>query len=261
MKILKIVLACICITTLSVSCKSARSVVAKGEINDKLSSRQLIKENSKQEAKFKTLQARVKIDVIQDLKESSYTVNLRMEKDKTIWISATLGLARAMITPNSVKFYDKINNQYFDGDYELLSNLLGVDLNYGKVQSLLIGEPLFDLKEGDYIISTNENSYILQPKDQSAILELFLLFNPSHFKMDSQQLLQPLKNRFLQIDYLSYQEAGKDILPQNLKIIAVEDSEELNVTLEYKSVSVNEKLRFPFKIPSGFEEIIIENAK
>ena len=48
---------------------------------------------------------------------------------------------------------------------------------------------------------------------------------------------------------------------QNIKIIAVEDSEELNVLMEYKSVSINEEVRFPFKIPSGFEEIILEDAK
>jgi hypothetical protein len=260
MRILKIGLVCIGIA-LGASCKSARSVVTKGEVNDKLSARQLIKENSKQDARFKTLQAKVKIDIIQDLKESSYTVNLRMERDKTIWISATLGLARAMITPDSVKFYDKINNQYFDGNYELLSNLLGVDLDFTKVQSLLIGEALFNLKDDNYIISTNDASYILQPKNQNALLELFLLFNPSHFKMDSQQLLQPLKKRFLQIDYLNYQEVDKEIVPQNLKIIAVEDNEELNVIMEYKSVSINEDVRFPFRIPSGFDEIILDNAK
>lgn len=243
------------------SCKSARSVSGSGSVNTEMSAKQLIRENSRQDARFKTLQAKVKIDIIQDLKESSYTVSLRMERDKTIWISATLGLARAMITPSNVKFYDKINNQYFDGDYELLSDLLGVELNYDKVQRILVGESLFNMKEDTYVISTNENSYILQPKKQDPLLELFLLFNPSHFKMDSQQLLQPSKKRFLQIDYLAYQEVEKDVLPQNIKIIAVEDSEELNVVLEYKSVSVNEEVRFPFRIPSGFEEIVLNNAK
>ena len=260
MRIFRISFICL-LVIITNACKSARSVVASGEIDTNLSSKQLIKENGKQDANFKTLQAKVKIDVIEDLKESSYSVNLRMEKGKTIWISATLGLARAMITPDRVQFYDKINNQYFDGDYQLLSNLLGIELNFDKVQSLLIGEPLFDLKSNAYVISNNDSSYILQPKNQSALLELFLLFNPSHFKMDSQQLLQPLKRRFLQIDYLGYQEVDKEILPQNIKIIAVEDEQELNVVLEYKSVSINEEVRFPFKIPSGFEEIILENAK
>lgn len=260
MKTLKICLFCICII-LMVSCKSTRSVTTNGEIDKNLTARQLIKENSRKDASFKTLQAKVKIDVIEDLRESSYTVQMRMEKDKTIWLSATLGLARALITPKSVKFYDKINNQYFDGDFELLSNLLGVDLDFEKVQSLLIGEPLFNLKEGKYAVSVNEASYILQPKEQDTLLELFLLFNPSHFKIDSQQLLQPIEKRFLQIDYLSYQEVDKEILPKHLKIIALEASDEFNVVMEYKSVSINKDVRFPFNIPSGFKEIILEDVK
>lgn len=260
MRIVRFLLISAVLTCL-VSCKSSRSVVASGKVDSKLSAKQLIKENDKRDAKFKTLQAKVKIEVIEDLKASSYTVNLRMEKDKTIWIGATLGLARAMITPDRVQFYDKINNQYFDGDYSLLSELLGIKLDFQQVQSLLIGEPLYNLKDQNYIISTNDNSYVLQPKRQSSLLELFLLFNPSHFKMDSQQLLQPSKRRFLQIDYLGYQDVDKEILPQNIKIIAVEDTEELNVVMEYRSVTINEDVRFPFRIPSGFKEIILSDAK
>jgi hypothetical protein len=256
MRLLKIGIASF-LLMLGVSCNSARSIVGNGKVDSKLTAKQLIKENGKREAKFKTLQAKVKIDIIDGLKASGYTLNLRMEKDKTIWLSATLGLARVMITPDRVQFYDKINDQYFDGDYKLLSDLLGVELNFKKVQSLLIGEPLFDLKKDTYTISNSDVSYILEPKDQNELLELFLLFSPSHFKMDSQQLMQPLKKRFLQIDYTGYQEVKDEVLPQNIKIIAVEDSEELNVLLEYKSVSINEEVRFPFKIPSGFEEIIL----
>lgn len=243
------------------ACKSASLVNGEGAINPKVTAKQLIKESSRQEAKFKTLQAKVKINIIDNLKESGYTVNLRMEKDKTIWINASLGLARAMITPDKVQFYDRINNQYFDGNYALLSDLLGVALNYNKVQSLLLGEPMFDLKASTYEISNNERSYILAPKPQDGLLELFLLFNPSHFKMDSQQLAQPLKKRILQIDYTDYQKVEDEILPQQVKIIAVEDSEELIIELEYKSVSVNEEVRFPFNIPSGFEEINLNDVK
>ncbi len=239
----------------------SRRINSDGTIDAKLTAKQLIKENSRQEAKFKTLQARVKIDIIQDNKEQGYSVTLRMERDKTIWIGATLGLARAMITPERVQFYDKINNQYFDGDYALLSDFLGIELNFDQVQSLLIGEPIFNLKDQDYTISNNESSYILTPKAQSAVMELFLLFNPKHFKMDSQQLAQSLKRRFLEIDYLSYQDVETEILPENLKIIAVEEDEELIIEMEYKSVSVNEDIRFPFNIPSGFEEITFDDAK
>ena len=257
MKALKFGVLILLITSLG--CKSTKGVSNSGNLNNDLSVKQIIRENSKKNAKFKKLQTKVKIEFTQDNKAQGYTVNLRMEKDKTIWISATLGLARAMITPDKVRFYDKINNQYFDGDYALLSNLLGIELDFNKVQSLLLGESIFNLKNDTYIASTNEASYVLQPKEQRVLLELFLLLNPAHFKMDSQQLYQPLKKRFLQIDYMSYQEVERQILPKNMKIIAVEDTEEVLIDMEFKSISLNQDLRFPFRIPSGFKEIVLAN--
>ena len=242
-------------------CKSTKSLSSKGEVDAKMTAKELIKQNKNSIARFKTFQAKVKIDYTQDNKTQGYTVNLRMEKDKVIWINSVLGLARVMITPNQVSFYDKINNQYFDGDYRLLSDLLGVELDFKKVENLLLGEAIFNLKADNYAISTQENSYVLQPKEQQSVLELFFLLNPGHFKMDSQQFYQPLKRRILEVDYKSYQKVNKQIFPENLKIIAVEDTEEVTIEMEYRSVSLNEDLRFPFKIPSGFKEIKIANAE
>jgi hypothetical protein len=125
----------------------------------------------------------------------------------------------------------------------------------------LLGEAIYNLKADNYSISTHENSYVLQPKEQKDLLELFFLLNPSHFKMDSQQLFQPTKRRILEIDYKSYQRVSKQILPENLKIIAVEDTEEVSIEMEYRSISLNEELRFPFSIPLGFKEIRIANAE
>jgi len=251
----------ICIAIVVFSCKSTKSLSSNGKLNANMTAKELIKENRNSSARFKTLQAKVKIEYTQDEKSQGYTVNLRMEKDKVIWINSVLGLARVMITPDRVSFYDKINNQYFDGDYRLLSDLLGIDLDFKKVESLLLGEAIFNLKEDKYKLSTQENSYVLQPKEQQSVLELFFLLNPEHFKMDSQQLYQPLKRRILEIDYTSYQKINKQILPENLKIIAVEDTEEVTIDMEYRSVTLNEDLRFPFKIPSGFKEIRFENAE
>ncbi|MGM5469203.1 DUF4292 domain-containing protein [Flavobacteriaceae bacterium LMO-SS05] len=246
---------------LTFGCKSSKSITSIGKLNASMTTKELIKENQNQNARFKTLQAKIKIEYTQDQQSQGYTVNLRMEKDKIIWINSVLGLARVMITPDRVSFYDKINNQYFDGDYRLLSDLLGIELDFKKVESLLLGEAIFNLKEGKYALSTQANSYVLQPKNQQPALEIFFLLNPAHFKMDSQQLYQPLKRRILEIDYKSYQKVSKQTLPETLKIIAVEDTEEVTIEMEYRSVSLNEDLRFPFRIPTGFKEITIDNAE
>ena len=239
-------------------CKTTKNVASTGEVNKKLSSKQIIKEHAKNETDFKTLQSRVKVEYIQGEMEQSHSINLRMEKDKTIWLSATLGIVRAKITPEKVSFYNKLDNTYFDGDFSLISDLLGTDVDYEKIQNLLLGEALFDLESGNYKSDVHEKSYLLQPKRQSALMEIFLLLNPSHFKMDSQQIAQEFSNRFLQVDYKGYQEVDKQIIPEKVSVVALEGDYETVINMEFKSVSLDEDLRFPFRIPSGFEEIVIK---
>ncbi len=238
-----------------IGCKSSKTLTS-GEANLKLSAKQLIRETTKTEPKFKTLSARVKLDISQEDKVSGYTVNLRMEKDKQILLMSTpISVVKALITPEKVSFYNKLDNTYFEGDFSYLSDLLGTDLDFQKVQNLLLGEALYGLKNEPITVSVNEKEYVVQPKKQNPLFELFYLINPSHFKISSQQLSQPQEQRHLQIDYLSYQEVEKEILPKQIKVIAVEGVEEMILEMEFKAVSLNEGLRFPFKIPSGYQEI------
>ncbi len=257
MKISLKTISTLLIILLVFSCKTAKTVSSDGEITSDFSAKQLIKKNAKSVANFKTLTARVKADYSRKDKSKGTTISLRMEKDKTIWMSK-LGIIKMIITPNRVALYNKLDNTYFDGDFELLSDFVGTDLDFNKVQNILLGEALFNLKKDDYVASTHENSYLLKPKTPNALFEIFYLLNPSHFKMDSQQFTQHQEQRHLQIDYKNYQEVDKQTLPQNIKIIALESFDETIIDLEYKSVALNEKIRFPFRIPSGYKEIEIK---
>ncbi|KAA5827384.1 DUF4292 domain-containing protein [Algibacter amylolyticus] len=241
-------------TILLFNCKSAKTVRG-GEANLNLSTRQVIKENAKQVATFKTLQSRLKISYTQKGKSQSHTVTFRAKKGESIWINAPFSVIRALVTPEKVSFYNKLDKTYFDGDYKYLSDLLGTELDFNKVENLLLGETLYNLNASDYTTSVDQEAYIVQPKNQRALFEIFFLLNASNFKVKSQQISQPKEFRHLQIDYLKYQDVDSQIIPELIKVIAVEANEEMLIELEMKSVSLNEALRFPFKIPSGFEEI------
>lgn len=239
----------------TLGCKSTRTINS-GEKNLNLSTKQVIKEHLKQTPDFKTLASRVKIDIADGKKTSGYTVNLRMEKDKQILLMSTpISVVKALITPEKVSFYNKLDNTYFEGNFKYLSDLLGTELDFEKVQNLLIGEALFNLNEGAFKALVQDDSYLVQPKKQSAIFELFMILDPSIFKLKSQQITQIKNFRHLQIDYLSHQEINKQIFPENIKVIAVEGNEEMIIELEFKGVSLDEDLRFPFSIPSGYKLI------
>lgn len=236
------------------NCKSSKTISG-GDANYKLSTKQLLKENAKKAPNFKTLQAKLKLTYIQDGKEQNYSVSFRAKKDEVLWMSSAFSIVKALITPDKVSFYNKLDNTYFEGDYQYLSNLLGTELDFQKVQNLLLGEALFNLNANTYNVSINDEAYILQPKTQRELFEIFFLLDPIHFKIKSQQISQPQEFRLLQIDYLAYQEVEKQTLPERIKVIAVEANKEMILDLEFKGVTLNEDLNFPFKIPSGFKEI------
>lgn len=236
------------------SCKSAKTIADDGTLNPNLSAKQIIKNNLKSASEFKTLRGRLKIESTDGEKSQSVSLSFRMEKDKVIWMSK-LGIARVLITPNRVAFYNKFEGNYFDGDFTYLSELLGTTLDFNKVQALLLGEPVYTPSAKNYEASVFEDSYVLKPMHQNELFELFLLFNPTHFKMNSQQISQSKSQRLLEINYLAYQEVSKEILPERIKIIALEKEEQLLIDLEFKGLELDQKLNFPFKIPSGYDQL------
>ena len=236
------------------SCNASKTVTSSATADSSIKTKQVVNAVNTAETEFKTLVGKLKIETINGDKSQSTSVSFRMEKDKTIWISK-LGLVKAIITQDRVAFYNKLDGTYFDGDFSYLSNLVGTELDFFKVQNILLGQPILALDAKTYNSSVADNSYILSPKQQLELYEIFFLINPSHFKTNSQQISQTKEKRFLQIDYLSYQKVEKLNIPENIKILAVEDGSELQINLELKSLDLDKDLSFPFEIPSGYELI------
>ncbi|TPN87920.1 DUF4292 domain-containing protein [Aquimarina algicola] len=251
-------LLCFCLIVLN-SCKSTEGVgVAKVK---KLSSEKVITNHYKQSFDFKTLNSRIRVNYTDGKQSFSPIATLRLEKDKTIWISVKMlgiTLAKALITPEKVSYYEKINNTFFDGDFRMLSEWLGTELDFEKVQQMLLGQALFDLKQDKYKVAINEQNYVLKPKEELELFERLFLIQPETFKIASQQLTQTEEQRNLSIDYKGYQKIGNQDFPKQIHIKATQETKETNIVIDYKSVDYNAKVSFPFKIPSGYKQVTIK---
>ncbi|MEX0287487.1 MAG: DUF4292 domain-containing protein [Flavobacteriaceae bacterium] len=245
------------ITLLVSSCKSGK-IAAEGKVDSRLNAKTIIKNHYKGTLDFSTLSGRMKIDYSDGGSTQSVGVSLRMEKDKTIWLSAPLGVVKAYITPTRVSFYNKLQNEYFDGDFSYLSNLLGTDLDFSQVQNLLLGQAIFDLRDNKYDVSQTADTYELKPKKAEDLFKLMFRIEPQNFKMATQQLAQPWKKRLLQINYKNYQERNARILPNEVSILAIDDDERTTIAIEYRNIEFNRSLNFPYKIPKGFDEIVLK---
>ncbi|MCM4167935.1 hypothetical protein KCTC52924_01245 [Arenibacter antarcticus] len=243
--------------TLLFSCKST-SLVTNGVIDENISARSVIRNHYYSQLNFKTLSGRMKIDYSDGSSSQSVNVSFRMEKDKAVWLSAPLGIVKAYITPKRVTFYNKLDNEYFDGDFSYLSQLLGTELDFEKVQNLLLGEALFDLRDGKYTVDISNNNYQLKPKKSEDLFKTLFQIEPSNFRMATQQLSQPWKNRMLEINYKNYQKVSSWILPNKIEILTQDREHTNNIEIEYRNMEFNRALNFPYNIPNGFKEIALK---
>lgn len=212
------------------------------------------------EADFETIQGRLRVQLQTEDRSQAATVSFRMKKNDTIWMSGQMlgiTLAKVMITQDKVQFYEKIRGSYFDGDFRLLSNLLGTPLDFEKVQNLLIGQTIYSLREDRYKLIQSTQGYQLVP-EQERFLKMMFLLDPVTYKATAQQISQEGQGRSVTVTYPAYQRVGGQEFPKEIKVIANAGSSHTQVDMEFRSVDFDVPVSFPFSIPSGYEEIVLE---
>ena len=237
------------------SCGTSKKIDTEALRNSKMKAKQILKIHQNQKADFSTLQARLKLELTKGNKSQTHTLTLRMERGKTIWVNAFLNMVRLKITPEKVQMYNKLDRTFFDGDYEIITDFLGITLNFSNLENVLLGDALFNPKTNALKKELNQTSYVLTPKKVNELLQVLYFINPRSFKLEGQSVYQPLENRSLDINYQSFQDIDKQLFPKSITIKVLENQNETNLKLNLKSVILNQPLRFPFKMPSGYKQI------
>ena len=240
------------------SCRGAKGISGSAKADKNASVQRIVSSHKAASPNFNTLAARVQVIYEDDDRLQSITTSVRMEKDKTIWIKASIlgiTLSKVLITPDRVSYYETIGNTYFDGDFVFLSELLGTEIDFQKAQAMLLGQSIFKLDGAAYTSKIVQNRYQLLPKKQNQNFIHSLLLDPLHFKVHSESLSQPSKNRLLTVNYGLYDKIGEDWYPSEIQINATDKEDKTKIKVNYKKIDLNVSLSFPFTIPQGYSEI------
>jgi hypothetical protein len=240
------------------SCKS-KAVLAEGKAKEALSSESIIQKHYANKKDFTTLY--IKANARYEDKDNTQNVSaeIKIKRDEKILVSIrVLGItmAKALITPDAVKYYEKIGGKYFEGDYSTLSKWLGTDLDFQKVQNLLIGEAMDDLTKGKYKTTIDDKLYRLESEDKKTMKAFY--FESDRFLVKQQQIIQTLQNRMLKVEYPNFSEYAQAILPSGINIEAIQAKGKTNIDINYNSATFNEELSFPYSVPDGYERIFID---
>ena len=240
-----------------IGCKSKQSVTT-AAANENTEVSKVINGHYKNEHDFTTLNIRANAKYEDEKQSHSMNADIRIKKDEIIWINIkVLGfpVAKALITPTKVSYYEKINNTYFEGDFSMLSNWLGTDLDFSKVQNLFLGKAIDDLTKGKWVSEINEKLYKLSKPSDSDISKEFY-FEAANYLLKKETISQASQNRNLEIRYPSYKEQKGMFLPNEINIKA-EQKDKITIDIEYKNTTFNENLSYPYSVPSGYTAVEI----
>ncbi|MGM0635782.1 MAG: DUF4292 domain-containing protein [Bacteroidota bacterium] len=231
--------------------------LAEGELKRK-TSRTVINSLEDHNPDFETINGRMKAQYDDGEKSQSISITYRIQKDEAIWMSAKFAglitVAKIYITPKEVQFYEKINGEYFQGDFSLVSQFLGVEMNFEKLQNLLFGQRLFDwplrntqatFEEGNYVFT----SKITDQFQQEAFIE------GQKFTLSKQRFSSLNSSKEVDVNYSDYTKINKKLFPKEIDILAQQENRFVKLNLEYRTIKIDEELSFPFSIPNGYKEM------
>ena len=248
------------------SCKTKMATTDYGEIV-LLTPKKILEESNSKFLYPQYMSASIKVKYQSKKKKMSFKSNLRLEKDKKIWVNISflgISFARAIITPEGVSMYERQNHTTFTGDFKYLSKLLGIELDFYQLQSLILGKPIKEINTRKYKTLISKNSYLLEyennrklsrkGKNNGDYIKRYW-YDPISFELERQLISQPDRKITLMVDNDNYELVGdKYFIPENINLQIIDDSVTL-VDVEYKGIKVDKKISFPFKIPDGYKNI------
>lgn len=261
-RLLFICIICVSSSSLLVSCKSKGKVVeeSKKEDSDKMTADRILKNHYANKIDYKTLYIKSSVKYDDEKQSQNLSAEIKIKRDEQILVSIRflgITMAKALITPASVSYYEKLNGTYFEGDFSTLSKWLGTDLDFNKVQNLLIGQAMDDLNKGKYQDSLVDQSYRLEDLSKNSTKKYFF-FNKDSFLLNKQEISQTAENRKIEVFYSDYKKYNENQLPSDIDIKAAQDKGKTEINLEYNTITINEELNFPYSVPNGYKRILIK---
>lgn len=242
------------------SCGSKKAVIAEESASEAIASSKVIESHYKLKRDFTTLYIKSSAKYRDDKQSQNVSAEIRIKKDEQILVSVRflgITMAKALITPSEVKYYEKIGGKFFEGNYETLSKWLGSDLDFQKVQNMLVGEAMDNLQKGKYKATIEQDLYKLEDTSNKNTSKSFF-FEAANFLIKKQEIAQEKQDRRLQVNYPSHKEYPEAILPSEISIEAIQGTKKTNINIEYNNISFNENLSFPYSVPDGYERIYID---
>jgi len=221
------------------------------------------------EVNFETLSANFSAEANINNKITNINGQIRLIKDSIIWVTLTPALGievfRLLVTPDSIRYLNRLNNTYLIESIRYLNSLAQTDIDFYMLQSLLLGNDFSNFAGQQltpFSLRTDNNQFVLHtdnrnkltntiPNSQFSISQSIWL-NKQNYRIVKQQIKQQGKESKLDIVYNNFQNIDEQMIPHTLDFNIFDNNKQSQIKISYNKVTLNPKVNIPFSIPSKY---------
>ncbi len=233
----------------------------------------LINKLKEHELKFNQFSAKFNVTYQVDGKKTNVSGNLRIYYDSIIWISVSpaLGLeaVRIMLTPDSIKYLNRMSKTYLSQDFVYINQLLNKSLDYDMAQSFLIGNDFSLYESNSFKASIDNQQYKLNTIDRRKIRRFVrrsdddisipiqsIWLDPENFKISKVLLKEAERDsRKFIATYGDFNNIDGRLIPADIEFNIETDVKRVKIKIRYSNIQFEQDQTYPFRIPENYTEI------
>lgn len=263
--------AVVCVSMLLWQCRAKKPLVVESPNQELLSKQKadtIVSQVLANNFEFIDLKAKVKTK-FKSREKQNITLGtfVKIIKDSVIHATiskATFPVVIAIITPDSLKFINKIDQKYFIGDFDFIQGMLKTEIDFYEIQDLLVGNPVKLRRSDSHYLIEEEKQVFLSSKSKSALEKLKLNKEPSAewlvkywvnelYKTGRTLVENDSAQTTIEIIQEDYNKVDGQLFPNRTQAQIVTPKDSISIQLNYQRVKINSGVDFEFAIPDHYK--------
>ncbi len=220
--------------------------------------------------------------------KANFGIRLEASKDEKILVSIkkmNIPVGRVLLTPDSVKYVNYIDHNFFVDDYSYLSDFLNIDLDFESIQSILSNDAFSyrnDSKQKDFRTfdtSIDSGMYLLQSEKEQKILNLKargkegkarrllqrygeesvilqrMYFHPRDFTLRKLIISDISRQRQMEMVFDDFEKVEKNDFPGLIEMNVTSPRDVITLKIKMNGFSTEKIDRISLRIPEKYEQI------
>ena len=206
---------------------------------------------------FNTLALKGKADLEINGEQNNVTMNIRIQKDKKIWVIITAAggiveVARAMITPDSLFLLNKLEKTYTKKPFSYIYEFTNKQINFDLLQAVLSGNSVPDFMNTKSNLIQENGVWILNGSNEDLAYQS--IFN-TLLKVNETTLNDAKAGQAFKVSYGKYTPLNNALFPSSLNINTLSGKKKITIGIEFSKIESNVAVDFPFNVPRSYELI------